>query len=298
MQKNTLDYTLIYSNWHKNNKESLKSDMQQYHTLIELHNLLPKNKTSKILELGCGMGRFLLALQDMGCTNLKGIDINPDFISIGKKEGIDLIQADCIEYLENTEEKYDVIYCLDVLEHLPKEQQPDFFKLLYEKINNEGFIVIRVPNALAPTANFFRYDDFTHVISYTPLTIDCLAKNAGFNYTICRPEFPEDEELLLLKAPYAQIFKLQFGLDNLILTPNIVTIISKSKDFFEKYIDETPPIINNYNLFQISSVKLNELFTYYILKFAQKFSFGILKKYINSKLTQSYKIAVIKRNLF
>ncbi len=75
-----LDYTLQYQNWHKDNAELKNYDIKIWKQLIDLHNILPQKKDAKILELGCGMGRFLMVLRDLEFTNTKGIDFNREFI--------------------------------------------------------------------------------------------------------------------------------------------------------------------------------------------------------------------------
>ena len=294
MQEN-LDYMLQYSNWHKETLSSRAYDIEQWNLLINTHKLLPEDKNAKILEAGCGMGRFLLKLKELGYYNQKGIDINSDFIQISQKENLNVEKEDIIRFLEKTEETFDVIYCFDLAEHLPKEKQPYFFKLINTHLNNNGFAVIRVPNALSPTANFFRYEDFTHVTSYTPITLDFLCKNAGFDYITTRPDVKECLELRRLKVQYAEIYRKQFGLDNLILTPNLLTIAFKDKDVYENYLKQAPLIDNNYNYdYEIEYLNLKQLVSYYLIKFCTKISIGPIKNYFKSKLPGKYEIVVKK----
>lgn len=292
--QNEIDYTLQYQNWHKDNPYSKNFDIKIWKELINLHNIHPQKEDSRILELGCGLGRFLLALRDYGYTNLKGIDINKDFVQATQSEGLDAEVSDAVKYLEQTNTTYDTIYCFDILEHIEKEKQPKFFKLLKEHLDEKGFAVIRVPNALSPTANYFRYEDFTHVISYTPVTIEFLCKNAGLNHVIIRPEVEESQRLRTLKAPFAEIYKEQFSLDDIILTPNILAVIFKSKESFDKYITDTKPLVNDYKFVRFEGVNLKTILKYYLSKLCQKFSFGPLRKYFDSKLPKKYKIAVLE----
>ena len=52
---------------------------------INLHILKNINKNKPILEVGCNIGNQLVALNDIGFTNLYGIDINKRSIKIAKK---------------------------------------------------------------------------------------------------------------------------------------------------------------------------------------------------------------------
>ena len=89
--------------------------------------------------------------------------------------------------------------------------------------------MIRVPNALAPTATFYRYEDFTHGLIYTDKTLSFLAKNAALMYITTRPSHQECERVQELKLPWARLYREEFCIKDFILTPNIVSVIFKNK---------------------------------------------------------------------
>ena len=246
MKKYDLNYKLYYENWHQDNEESTKRDIEINKEIIKLHNILPKEKEAEILDIGCGMGRFLLTLKELGYNNLKGIEIAKSQFDIAEKTGLDIEKKDIIEYFEHNNTLYDAIYCFDVLEHLEKERQI-LLNQMYGHLADTGIIVIRIPNALAPTAMLFRYEDFTHTISYTAKTIEFLCKNSGFQYINIRPEIQESEKLQLLKTNYANIYRTQFGFKDIILTPNLMVILFKNQNKHILYNNETPKISNTYD---------------------------------------------------
>ncbi len=78
---------------------------------------------ASIIELGCGTGRNLAGLKEVGFTNLYGVEINQRAIDLGRKsfpalEGIE-IQCGAIEDVINDLPEADCYYTQGVLMHLP-----------------------------------------------------------------------------------------------------------------------------------------------------------------------------------
>lgn len=293
MQLNKIDYKLHYNNWHEDNPTSRGRDISAWENVLETHNLYPKTKDAKVLDIGCGMGRLMLTLKQHGFENIKGIDIDESMIELSLKEDLNVVKSDIISYLQNKDELYDVIYCFDVVEHLEKDEQIELFKLLNSHLTEEGFLVLRVPNALSPTAGFFRYEDFTHTTSYTPITIKFLCQNAGLNYLTTRAEVIETQDLQRLKSFYAEIYRQQFFIDDVILTPNIISVVFKLEDTLNEYLASAKEIKNDY-AYTYDFVNLKTLTEYYFFRLLIKIlPSAKLKKKIKSK----YQIVVLKSRL-
>ena len=93
-----LNYKFQYEEWHQDTEESRNSDVAASADFINLHGLWPKNKDANILDVGCGMGRFLLAFRGNGYANLSGIDVDDYQIGIAKKEGLDVNLVDATKF--------------------------------------------------------------------------------------------------------------------------------------------------------------------------------------------------------
>lgn len=296
MQLNKLDYKLQYNNWHDESLESRNRDISDWENVLELHNLYPKNNNAKILDAGCGMGRLMLTLKNHDFNNIKGVDIDASMIEFASKEGLDVVQADIISFLQKDDELYDVIYCFDIVEHLEKEEQITLFKLLNSHLKSDGFVVVRVPNALSPTAGFFRYEDFTHTTSYTPITIKFLCQNGGFDYVTTRADVIETQDLQRLKSFYAEIYRQQFFIEDVILTPNIVSVIFKTEAAFNDYLAEAKEVKNEY-AYSYEFVNLKTLTAYYFARLLIKLLPHKLAKKYKKKIESKYQIAVLKSHL-
>ena len=84
----------------------------------KIKKLLPKDKSVSIIDLAAGHGTLLQCLKKSGYKNLKGIDLSKEEVNIGNELGItELFEDNIFHFLENTEETYDVIFLIDVLEH-------------------------------------------------------------------------------------------------------------------------------------------------------------------------------------
>jgi len=237
-----LNYKFQYEEWHQDTEESRNSDVAASADFINLHGLWPKNKDANILDVGCGMGRFLLAFRGNGYANLSGIDVDDYQIGIAKKEGLDVNLVDATKFFGHNKKHYDLITMIDCLEHIEKDEQVDLLSNINKNLNDGGMLVIRVPNALSPTFGYFRYIDFTHKLSYTPASLTYLLKNAAFDHISFRPAWQENEEIAKLKKPFAELLKAEFGIDGSILTSNIVVIACKSEKALHEYLNNAPKL--------------------------------------------------------
>ncbi len=82
-------------------------------------------KDIKILEVGCNVGSQLHCLQEMGFTNLVGVDINRQALEVSKKNllGIDVMLASAFD-LPFKDNYFDLVFTSGVLIHIsPKDIQ-------------------------------------------------------------------------------------------------------------------------------------------------------------------------------
>lgn len=101
------------------------------------------NKDKKILDVGCGDGVALNWFKDNGYVFVQGIEGNPNKLERAKKSGFVTYEGDIHDLSKIIDDKFDVIYCSHVLEHMfnPDVVIEEFKKLL----NFDGIIIIIVP---------------------------------------------------------------------------------------------------------------------------------------------------------
>ena len=152
---------------------------------------LPVGLDAKILDLGCGHGTYVQALRNFGYADTTGVDISEDQIRYAREElGIKgLVVEDSIDFFYKTNEKYDVILALDILEHLEVDYTIDLLKLMRKSLSEKGKIIIQVPNAISPLS-VCRYGDITHKRAYTVGSMKQVLNYAGFSLCQNFPLYP------------------------------------------------------------------------------------------------------------
>ncbi|MBA4317328.1 MAG: hypothetical protein C0412_02905 [Flavobacterium sp.] len=132
------------------------------------------SKKSNILDLGCGYGSFLYFLKSHGYNNVYGVDISTEEIQLCKKMfgSYKLYCKDAFDFINNTNQKFEVIYLSHVLEHIEKDQLFDFLNGIRKILSKNGQLIMVVPNSAAyfnSAAN--RYGDYTHQTGFTDVSL-------------------------------------------------------------------------------------------------------------------------------
>lgn len=146
--------------------------------------VLPQDKNAKFLEIGCGVGFTLFFLKQQGYTNYFGIDISSEAIEICRQHVTQNVE--CIDALlflrekEKINEKFDMIFVFDTLEHFEKHEIIEIMQLSYSLLAANGKLVIKVGNMANLTANHLAYQDFTHKTGFTEESLKYLYSLAGF----------------------------------------------------------------------------------------------------------------------
>jgi 2-polyprenyl-3-methyl-5-hydroxy-6-metoxy-1,4-benzoquinol methylase len=143
---------------------------------------LPKDNKLKILDAGCGNGGFTMWLTELGYFDTVGIDVSKEMIDISKSLNIkNTFQDDIFQHLRSNKNKYDIIFCRDVLEHLNKTEILEIFSLFFESLTPEGKVIIQVPNGYSQNYGKIFYSDFTHETLFSESVLNQLTQIVGFN---------------------------------------------------------------------------------------------------------------------
>ena len=137
-----------------------------------IKNHVPANRNIVIADLGCGHGSLLLCLQTFGYKNLHGVDISTEQISLGHRLGLkELVCADLNVFLDKTDQLFDVIFIMDVLDHLEKPDVLELLDKVYSKLSKNGKVIIHLPNGSGLFGMHIRYGDMTHEGCFTSTSI-------------------------------------------------------------------------------------------------------------------------------
>lgn len=142
---------------------------------------LPSDKNARILEVGCGYGRYIKTLLEMGYKNCYGIDLSPEQVSYAKRVlGLSNVdQADALDWLDGKEAMFDCILGLDILEHFQTDDLLRFGEKMYKALKPGGCVIFQVPNGMSPL-NPLIYGDLTHVRAFTHLSMQQFLLHVGF----------------------------------------------------------------------------------------------------------------------
>lgn len=179
----TADYATYYEAVNDLSENAYEAAAVRYQRLFRpLLRDLPRD--AAILDAGCGAGLLIHALRSAGFTNLTGIDPSASLCARAIARGLPVrqIAADSIETASGEiTERYDVIFLLDVLEHIPTSRQIGFLRGLYSLLHSGGRLVVSVPNATSGLATRWRYNDWTHEASFTEHSLRFVLKTSGFH---------------------------------------------------------------------------------------------------------------------
>lgn len=150
-----------------------------------------------VLDIGCGNGKFSIALKNKvkHCT-LVGVDSNKRALKDALDNGFDMVHH-TFDFSNDTvsiEQKFDLIICKDVLEHIlfPDNLAKNFSSLL----KDDGHIIIAVPNhfsfygrlkfLLTNNIDPWKYFpennrwNFPHIRFFTVSDLCCMMSISGF----------------------------------------------------------------------------------------------------------------------
>jgi 2-polyprenyl-3-methyl-5-hydroxy-6-metoxy-1,4-benzoquinol methylase len=144
--------------------------------------ILPADRLANILDIGCGYGRYLMALDLAGYGNVHGIDVSEEQIAYAQERlGLrNCACADALEFLGGQSGTYDAILLLDVMEHLDVAYAIELCRAVQRALTPDGVFIVQVPNALSPLCPHL-YADVTHQRAFTTDSVEQMLRIGGFH---------------------------------------------------------------------------------------------------------------------
>lgn len=196
--------------------------------------MLPADKNCSILDVGCGCGPLLYMLKQQEYGNTRGIDVSPSQVETAHKVGLHNVkQADAVDFLQNSDHRYDVIFAIDLIEHLNKTEFITLMKSMRGALRPGGEIILRTPNVDAPFGSVYSYGDFSHEMHLNKLSALEILSTLEFRDVQVIPSEPRSHTRMreLLRASIwafmrpvfaALLFSRGLRQGDVILTPNMV----------------------------------------------------------------------------
>ena len=156
----------------------------------------------RVVDLGCGRGPFLEALQEAGIPAY-GVDVNELLLEECRARELNAVHADAIQHLESlVPGAVDGIFAGHLVEHLDLPALLRLIALAYSRLAEGGVFLFESPNTenlLVLSSAYFR--DLTHQMPRHPETYRLLVEAAGFKEIQRLSSHPADESYKFLAMP-------------------------------------------------------------------------------------------------
>jgi SAM-dependent methyltransferase len=135
---------------------------------------LPLPPDARLLDAGCGSGRTLLDLRAYG--EVSGIELSPLAAEQARRREVGDVHVGRVEELPWQADSFDLITCLDVLEHTPEDRVA--LRELLRVTKPRGWVLLTVP---AYPALWSTHDEVNHHYRrYTRRVLRHAATDAGW----------------------------------------------------------------------------------------------------------------------
>ena len=150
--------------WYRGRRQVIRAELDR----------LPLPSDARILDAGCGSGRTLEELVDYG--TVAGLELDPVAAEVARGRGCGEVQVGRVEELPWPADDFDLITCLDVIEHVPDDRAG--LRELRRVSKPGGWLVATVP---AYQALWSYHDEANHHFRrYERATLRAAATDAGW----------------------------------------------------------------------------------------------------------------------
>ena len=153
---------------------------------------LPMDRSLPVLDMGCGAGNFLYSLGRLGYSDLTGVDLSPEQVTLARGwcPTARIIEGDVFDALRVNPARFALVSGLDIIEHFRKDEVLTFLELVQGALRPGGRLILQTPNAASPWVGSVAYSDFTHEWFYSPRGLERILRMAGFVEYECRESGP------------------------------------------------------------------------------------------------------------
>lgn len=112
----------------------------------------PKEIGTKVLDIGCGLGDWMIILKKMG-FEVFGVDSNPKAVDIAQARGLK-VKLHSAQEVDQLGMKFDLVIMSQILEHIEKPRE--LLDSVQEVLKKDGWLLIAVPNLASRYRKYFK----------------------------------------------------------------------------------------------------------------------------------------------
>ncbi|MDQ6835522.1 MAG: class I SAM-dependent methyltransferase [Actinomycetota bacterium] len=151
--------------WYRGRRQVIRAELDR----------LPISPGARILDAGCGSGRTLVELVDYG--QVAGVELSPEAAEVARGRGLGEIVQGPLEHLPWRPDSFELIVCLDVIEHTPDDRVA--LQELWRVCRPGGFLLVTVP---AYQSLWSQHDESNHHYRrYSRRSLGAAATQAGWS---------------------------------------------------------------------------------------------------------------------
>jgi len=175
--------------------------------------LVGKNKSIKILDIGCGTGSKMLSLFEAGYKNTVSVEYDPEVYRqmVERYHQLKISEGNT-EDLKNFEDKsFDLVYCCHVLEHLPYPEKA--IKEARRVLKKGGVYIIGIPNGDHLNDKILRiiqmifYGNYDHLQRFNLRTMSEILEQNSFDVVKISARKGSFQILLDHRIKFCQLFR-------------------------------------------------------------------------------------------
>lgn len=139
-------------------------------------------KNGNVLDIGPGRGELLNLFEQKNGVSLYALDIDQEVVrNINETLPHVITHTGCpIEFLRSSNEEFELIFMLHVLEHLEKGYALRLLEQINESLSPMGRLIIEVPNNSSSfVGGSMQSSDYTHVSAYNSISLEQICNAAS-----------------------------------------------------------------------------------------------------------------------
>ena len=129
-----------------------------------------------VVDLGCGEGALLLALQESGKKDVLGVESNKELADLAESWGVPIRRKDLLTYLrEEVLEAATYVYT-DVVEHVPFAVNVE----VLERLPEGSRLILQTPHTETLRGHQYYFHVPSHVAAYSPFVLKKMLERSGY----------------------------------------------------------------------------------------------------------------------